>query len=271
MLVSDRIIFVELQKTGCTHIHSLLAQIVGGKRVGKHNRPGAETLASGYTFIGSIRNPWDWYISLWAYGCDGRGKLFHRLTKVRWSLSLSSWWHPRRTFATISRDMHRQPARWRQCYRSSKDAGAFREWLWMIHDEMHRNELDEGYGSSQMSQYAGLLTFRYILLFCREGDLAGDMHRVPNVSELQEQEHTNCYIDHFIRNECLEGDLVAALKASSVPLNDSRRDLLYSQKRTNTSSRRRSTDYYYDEATSRLIADRDKLIIDRFCYSPPHT
>ena len=46
------------------------------------------------------------------------------------------------------------------------DAGAFREWLFMLHDEEYKFDLCEGYGCSTISKYAGVLTYRYIKLFC---------------------------------------------------------------------------------------------------------
>src|SRR5690349_15515950 len=42
MFVSDRIVFLELQKTGCTHIRNLLKEIVGGRLVMRHNQAPAE-------------------------------------------------------------------------------------------------------------------------------------------------------------------------------------------------------------------------------------
>src|SRR5690606_10461451 len=81
MFVSDRIVFLELQKTGCTHIRNLLQELVGGELVGKHNRAGRELCSVDRFFLGSVRDPWEWYISLWAYGCDRKGVVFGTVTK----------------------------------------------------------------------------------------------------------------------------------------------------------------------------------------------
>jgi hypothetical protein len=39
--------------------------------------------------------------------------------------------------------------------------------------------------------------------------------------------------------------------------------------RTNTSSRRRGPEYYYDATTEKLVGDREKLIVEKFGYRAP--
>src|SRR5690349_15399636 len=80
MFVSDRIVFLELQKTGCTHIRNLLKEIVGGRLVMRHNQAPADLFTGDRFFLGSVRDPWDWHVSLWAYCCDGRGDLYSNLS-----------------------------------------------------------------------------------------------------------------------------------------------------------------------------------------------
>jgi hypothetical protein len=62
MFVADGLVYLELQKTGGSHICRLLEQYANGRPEGKHNRLTAEY--STHYVIGSIRNPWDWYVSL---------------------------------------------------------------------------------------------------------------------------------------------------------------------------------------------------------------
>src|SRR5262249_39648229 len=83
MLISEKLIFVELQKTGSTHIKGLLKKIVGGENDGKHNVPSTEQLDSGRKFVASVRDPWSWYLSLWSYGCLQKGELYERLTNEK--------------------------------------------------------------------------------------------------------------------------------------------------------------------------------------------
>src|SRR6476619_6662167 len=80
MFISDRIVFLELQKTGCTHIRDLLRELVGGQLVGKHNQARRRLFIEGKSFLGSIRDPWDWHVSLWAFGCQGKGSVHISVT-----------------------------------------------------------------------------------------------------------------------------------------------------------------------------------------------
>ena len=69
-----------MQKTGCTHIASLLSRLFDGEQIGKHNAASDNQINSDAYFLSSIRNPWDWYLSLWTFGVQGNGGLMHRLT-----------------------------------------------------------------------------------------------------------------------------------------------------------------------------------------------
>ena len=75
MLITDKLVYLELHKTGCTFTRLVLAELFSDscRIVGKHNL--VETIPQDVlgdfetkTKIGNIRNPWDWYVSLWAFG-----------------------------------------------------------------------------------------------------------------------------------------------------------------------------------------------------------
>lgn len=85
MLVSDHLVYLELPKTACSHIRDLLKLLVGGDIVGKHNRLPGHLMQQNKMIVGSIRNPWDWYVSMWAYGCDRKGLLYKRLTSRKFN------------------------------------------------------------------------------------------------------------------------------------------------------------------------------------------
>ena len=73
MFVNDRIAYLQLQKTASTHIAQLFREYVGGESLSKHSRLRDEH--GDRHIVGSIRNPLDWYVSLWAHGCRNRGAL----------------------------------------------------------------------------------------------------------------------------------------------------------------------------------------------------
>lgn len=245
MFISDALVYVELQKTGSTHIAALLSRFLDGKRKGKHRRPTWELRQSQRTFVSSIRNPWEWYLSLWTYGCDGGGGLRERLLDRESALL------------------------WRQCYSDASNPELFRDWLRTLHDPGVSKELGEGYGRSRISALAGFYTHRYFRLCCR--NLAALDNNVPSsVEDLCQFDEMNCFISKWIRTESLECDFIRVLKESGQRLSCRDEEKIRSLKKTNTSSRKHPTSYYYDDEAIRSVANKEALIINKFGYSFPH-
>jgi hypothetical protein len=271
MFVSDRIVFLELQKTGCTHIRNLLQELVGGELTGKHNQAAPGLFSNDRIFLGSVRDPWDWYISLWAYGCDRKGAVFGNLTQKGLKIKGRGWrTNPYAAFRELLRSSpNRNAEKWQRTYEDVSDAGAFREWLYMMHDKEHLPDVGEGYRQSGLSRVSGLLTYRYMRLFaCKEGEPDG-LHALSTFDHLVEYERRNCFIGHFIRNENLEPDLLAALKLADVQIPVEAESKVMSRPKTNTSSRKNGPGYYYDAGTEAVVAGRDRLIVEKFGYCAP--
>lgn len=271
MFISDKIVFVELQKTGCTHIRNALRDVVGGEFVERHIQADPRLFVDGRKFLGSVRDPWNWYLSLWAYSCDGQGDFFDNVTTRGIRLRKRGW--RLRPFELLTEVMHSRPnwhpREWQRTFRDINDAGAFREWLHMLADPTYWPDVGEGYWRCPLNRFAGLLTYRYMKLFtCRKGELE-TLRAVTTPEQLVEFERRNNFIDHFIRNEHLAPDLLAALKRVGVHVSAEVAAGIANRPRTNTSSRKRKATYYYDKATEKLVADRERLIIDRFRYVAP--
>jgi hypothetical protein len=271
MFVSDRIVFVELQKTGCTHIRRLLKEIVGGELIDKHNQAAPRLFTGDRFFLGSIRNPWDWYVSHWAYGCDGKGTVFFNVTTEGWRGRGRGWKkHPYQTLADFLQSRpNRHAQEWRRTYRDANDPGAFRQWLHMLHDEAYWPDLGEGYWKCPLSRFAGLLTYRYMKLFtCKEGDL-GALKAVSTPEQLAAHEKNRCFIDYFVRNERLESDLLDALALAHVDVAQETLAEIRSRPKTNTSSKKHGAKYYYDSASEDLVGRRERFIVEKFGYLAP--
>ena len=80
MFISDKIVFIHLQKTGGVHISQLLSKLLEGEKQPGHLQVDPEYHSR--FIIGSMRNPWDWYVSLWAYGCAGKGGIHGWLSRL---------------------------------------------------------------------------------------------------------------------------------------------------------------------------------------------
>jgi hypothetical protein len=292
MLISEKLIFVELQKTGSTHIKGLLRKLLGGENDGKHNVPTPEQIASGRKFVASVRNPWSWYLSLWSYGCLQKGELFERLTnEKKWRKLLEQDKSEADTEADAAEDSAEEgeggdggaegkakakkdntlpdnfsPDRARTFWYADPDnAEAFREWLQaVIATRPLRKVLETGYGKSPINRAGGLMTFRYFTLCTRDGENVDKS--VSTHESLQKYDQENCFIDYFVRNESLADDLIKALEGCGVTLDDGQKKQVREAKKTNASTRPHGPEYYYDKASIQLVARRERFIIDKFSY-----
>jgi hypothetical protein len=288
MLISDKLVFIELQKTGSTHIKTLLKDLVGGKNDGKHNTPPEELLASGKPFIGSIRDPWAWYLSLWTYGCQQKGELFQRLTnEKRWERvrakesAASDAPEPDDDVGggdsddddgkTKDKAKKTLPQNWgpdrakNYWYANPESAEAFREWLQVVlATRSLRRLLEAGYGKSPISKAGGLLTFRYFTLFVRGAETVDKS--VSTVDALKAYDKEHCFVSHFIRNESLAADFLETVAACGVTLTDAQKKSVLEAKKTNVSARPNGPDFYYDDPSIQLVMRREKFIVDKFGY-----
>ena len=80
MFETDRLIYLQMQKTGCSHVADLLDRCYGGEQTNKHAPLGQQLLTEKYV-AGSVRNPWSWYLSLWSFGCQRGGSMHGRLVR----------------------------------------------------------------------------------------------------------------------------------------------------------------------------------------------
>lgn len=270
MFVSKNIVYLELHKTGCTHIRSVLKELIDGKLISKHNQASSSLFGKGRKFLGSVRDPWEWYTSLWAYGCDHRGSVYGHLTKkvvkMRWPVWKQDPYSALLEFLTR---LARDNGKWQDTYKDVNDAEAFRTWLFRIHDQKYLHHIGEGFGSHSLSQFSGLLTYRYLKLFCTKAEEATKLYGLSTFDQLLDYDNKCCFIDRIIRNENLEIDLVNALEDFGVELSSQTKAELLTRPKTNASSRKHGPGYYYDNESEQLVAQREKLIVGKFGYIAP--
>jgi hypothetical protein len=268
MFITKDLVFLELHKTGCTQIYYILDHVFDGKMIGKHNQASPDLFEEEKVFIGSIRDPWEWYTSLWAYGCDQRGAVYHKVTREKKSIRGLGWRrNPYKAFLKLFHS--RDPQKWKDTYSDVDDAEAFREWLYMMHDPKYQPDIEEGYSDSAVSQNAGLLTFRYLYLFCTKDGEWNNLNKLSTLDEISNYENEQCFIDYFIRNENLEKDIFRCIKEIDEELPDHTKKKILTTRRINASSKKYGPEYYYDAATEELVAEREQLIIDKFRYTAP--
>ncbi len=277
MFVADRLVFTELHKTGGTHVCKWLSRLAGGKQIGKHNRVPPELWDR--FLIGSVRNPWEWYVSLWAFGCAGKGSVFQQTTH-RFDLRyLNRQLHGEMGFrrlppAVFGRQLLQdfiKPVRtWQACYRDFGDVIAFRNWLKLIFDDKRRFDVGEGFGFSPVAQRHGLMTYRYLKLFTNLGPLLYKDTSLAQQSGVREALESKRLVGFVIRNEHLETDLLHALSLAGYDLStELKAQFITESKNKTNSSRHLTAEHYYDPVTIELVASRESVIIDTHGYTPP--
>ncbi|HCS64594.1 MAG TPA: hypothetical protein DIW64_11245 [Cellvibrio sp.] len=278
MFVSDSLIFVELHKTAGSHIGRCLNKILTGEQVGKHNVVPPEL--QNRFILGSIRNPWDWYVSLWGYGCDRKGSAFSQTTR-RYSVDYywrqlnkemgKNWLNPAQYARQMLADTTKPVALWNEVYADSGNPELFRQWLRLMLDSKRRFDIGEGYGFSPLSAHSGVLTYRYFKLFTNLGAQLYSLPDLANSSSLNDVWKQYGITNFVVRNEHLEADLIDALTSANIPLSDEQRLFILQGKneKTNTSSRK-SMDFYYDEESIALVKNKEDFIISRYGYTAPN-
>jgi hypothetical protein len=269
MFVSSELLFIQMQKTGCSHIERLLRQIFDGRKIGKHNAATPQQIAASPLCLSSIRNPWAWYVSLWTFGTQGNGVLKHRLTGRSVEKAVAECLRRPilfpRPFVT---EWRRDVAAWREVYTRHDDVAAFRTWLSMLLDPRQARFLGEGYGEVRVQPTIGYMTHRYLSLCCRDARRLEKPGRITSFADLARFDREQCYIHAFIRQEALEETFCEAVSRVR-PLTEDERRMVYSARKTNTSHRVRPVADYYDAGLIALVGERDRLVVEKFGYDPP--
>lgn len=278
MFVSDKVVFAELHKTGGSHILRCLEELLEGQVIGKHNLIPA-SLHQRF-ILGSVRNPWDWYVSLWAYGCGRKGAVYHRTTtrfnhdyylRQRKKNMGKSWFLPSRLGKQLLSDCSKPVEAWRNAYTDSQDPACFQQWLKLVLDRERRFDIGDGFGFSPISHTQGLMTFRYFKLFT---DLESQLYLDDNLADpgnLKSIWAEHHITDHIIRNEFLENDLIVGLERAGVQLTAQQKMFLnYGKKNKTNTSKRQETAFYYDQSSIDLVREKEIFLIEKHNYTPPN-
>ena len=277
MYLSDKLVYVELHKTAGTHIGRCLQSILPGKQVGKHNRLPKDLRQR--HIIGSIRNPWDWYVSLWAYGCSKKGSVWHQtcdkvnlryyreqLTREMGRSSLS----PGMLLRQLLSDFKKPTEQWREVYRDSSSAEQFQDWLTLVFSFERRFDLREGYGFSPLSMVTGLMGYRFFKLYSSLDENIYSKKLLNQNSDLLDLWNQHGFVDSFVRQENVIDDLLLALERAGEILSSSQKaNLLKFDRQITNSSTRLETSHYYNKESIDLVNQREKEIIKLFNYLPP--
>jgi hypothetical protein len=247
----NEFIYLDVYRTGSTHVFRLFDEVVNHKPVKafRHasltrGRPFGTT--GGKTVFTTVRNPWDWYVSLWAYGSDGKSAIRRYLSSH-----------------VAGRDMA-------ALYDGGDPRASFSLWLNMMHDPGQLNRMmKEHLPESGLAPFVGLYTYRFLRVttrwprlllrtpFFTGSDSAVAHHRrFRAYGILMRSEHLTDELAAFAERfpKSFRPDAVNTIRAAD-------------DRRRNVSSRSLgSYRDYYSDADAALVADRDALFIKEFGY-----
>jgi len=259
MVITNKLIYLQLQKTGSTHITNLLNKLFDCKQYTKHGRIPPFLLEQNKYIIGSVRNPWDWYVSLWAFGCQHNGGFYDRLT----SRSITGNYLLMCPFKSILASINEiiKPTRqWQKLYRDHNNPDLFRNWIKLIFNPKRRLDLKEKYGFSPISKHSGFFTYRYIYLYSKDLKNIYSKRHVGTVEKLIEFDKNHNILDDVIHNENLEDDFIRILDKIGCIIDEEKKNIIYSSNKSNI-SKRSKTKYYYNDETKNLVGKNEQLII----------
>lgn len=269
MFLSDDLVFLHLQKAAGTFVVNRLAQRLPGTVTGGH-APLYES-KRGRVVAAAIRDPWDWYVSLWSYGCMGQGEVQGRLTADRGRLRrqtlrafLAGRMAPGEALSRLRLDHGHDPAAWRDLYASAQDPDRFRHWLRAVLTPPGCGYLPGRYPVMPMRGQLGFMTYRVLRLFTDWTAWQAGADAIRSPTDALDFYRQHCIVDHVLRTERVETDLDRLLATLAGAVLDTAEAPVETNR-----SMRRNHGHYYDADTVALVFEKDRMVVETFGYTPP--
>ena len=226
MIVTDRLVFLHLHKSGGTFVNDFLLRFFpDARQIGYHlPRAYLPDAARGLPIFGLVRNPWDYYVSWYSFQAEkAQPNSFFRVASNERRLDFSG---------TVTNVVN-----------LSSNQALFSAIEATLPDHFVNRgiNLTRECFSSLYGSGLGFYSFLYRRMFgAGEGVTFGRM-------------------------ESLRTDLLAFLDSVGITPTEAMNDFVLQARPVNT-SRHEAYRNYYDEPLRRLIADRDRDVIERFNY-----
>jgi hypothetical protein len=266
MFISKKLVYLQMQKTGSTHVTKVLQQFVGGRRGLRHGQMTDPEKYRKRFIFSSVRNPWDWYVSLYAFGCAGSGGFRKYLVQMPMSEIRHAWAeHDRDLTRAVLRRTIGNPLRglkFRRLYKDAHNTENFRIWLKLVLGEEGQHILKEGYGTSEIRKSVGFMTYRFLALTTDYNAWMAEGRSAATLDQVRAFADKHNIAKRVLRMETLNEELLDVMTSAGTQIS---MEQIEEIGKTNASEHRKYTDYYDDE-TYRLVAERDRFIVDRFGY-----
>lgn len=233
----DRVVYLDVQKTGSTQIEHLLTALFG-EPIDRRKHAALDARRPGKLHLISTRDPWQLYASLYRYGRSGRGMAYRSI----------------------------EAAGRLDAYES------FDAFLDLVLDPEQAALVERSWQRSGTAPHLGLMGYRFLRLAV--ADPAQTLSTVRSDAHADRALDQHGVVDEIIENARLEHDLAAALTrhAAAIGLDDRSLDELAQWMRTQQRANTSDGDAVQWSATGvARVAARESWLVQRFGYEPPAT
>ena len=234
MIVTERFVFIHLHKTGGQSLNDIIARAIPDHRVVGYHFPRAEVPAeaAGLPRVGMVRNPWDWYVSWYAFNKRPgmKNPLFHVVSNAGTN-----------DFKTTVGNLVRLG--W-----DRPESAAQRDALMQLLPQSLHGNRGVGLTRESMRELSTSGQGYYSWLFDRMLGIAPDERTLIG------------------RFENLEHDFLDIMARLAVPERDAMHRELARRGRTNVSHHSHYS-HYYDDRLEELVAVADAALISTFDYA----
>lgn len=265
MFVTDKIVYLQMMKAGSTHTTIILQRYCGGKHEERKHSPLKDRRRYGSKLIvSSVRNPWDWYVSLWSFSCTNHGRLrFYHNNLPRSELREAI---AHRDFSSaLSFPLRTLTGRpdWNRLYSDPSNQANFREWLKLMLGSEGMYNGSEGYASSPVKKVVGFMTYCFLALTTEYAEWIRVGRKKRSYDQVATFAGQHTIVNRVLRVETLNEDLASLLTEAGIDVPPAEA-AQWGKKNVSVCG---GYSEFYDEETSWLVESRDRFIIERFGYS----
>lgn len=237
-----RIAYLDVEKTGSTYVSKFLRTYLDDEEVHvkKHGLLEPDPPRDRLHVI-SVREPVDTYLSLFSYGCEGRGRIYGSLSEAGRA------------------DLY-QPT-----------PEGFARWLEVVLDPDNATMLaNRNYARSGCAPFMGLLSFRVARLAIPRP--LETLSRIRSRDDVVEIYRAHTVVDEVLRTEQLIGDLERLVerydgRLAWKPSKEAAIAELRKDQRVNASQRVDETEeFVVDDSVRELVVSREVLLAEEFGY-----
>ena len=269
MFITENLILLEYPKATSTYLRLFIKLYYNFnvQKKGIHNPITSDEIYKkidndAIKVIGSVRNPYSFYVSLRAFNIQNKGKdgIDNRIGLHRSLFTKSGLKSIVRNPMVLFRDL----SDWKDTYVDSHSTENFQRWIELFIDKktQHVHPL-----YAKISHRMGYATYLYFMLYTKRFNKNYKELLNQNIS-LEDYYQKFKFPIEIVKTETIYDDLVESsisLNLDKVKVIRIQDEMLQKKKHFNASKRKKYTEYYSKEIIE-LVAQKDKWLIEKYNY-----